>query len=326
MDGCNDKKESYFLSFIAKQRAIALLALIVLMCLAFGIAMPETFGTYDNFALILLNMSSEAMVLIAISLVLIMGEIDLSLGANMVLGGIITGRLMIVAGMNMWLAMAIALVISMACGALNGFIVAKLGVAAFIATLGTSMIYLGIAILLAGTGWTDFPDATFKAMGQTKVLGLQMPVFYMAVMIVIFAILVSKTRYFRQIYYIGGNATAADLSGINIVKTKIVMYMIANMLACLGGIFAAMRFNSALPSVGAGVEMRAVTACVIGGISFTGGTGTLAGAAMGALFISTLSNLLTSIGVSPNVQYCITGIVLILAIVLDISVSKKQKA
>jgi len=326
MDGCNEKREAPALRFIAKHRAIALLLLILLMCLAFGLAMPSTFGTYDNFALILLNMSSEATVLIAIALVLIMGEIDLSLGANMVLGGIITGRLMIVAGMNMWLAMAIALLIAMVCGAINGFIVAKLGVAAFIATLGTSMIYLGVAILLAGTGWTDFPDETFKALGQTRLAGLQMPVFYMVVLLVIFAVLVARTRYFRQIYYIGGNATAADLSGIDIVKTKIAMYMIATTLSCLGGIFAAMRFNSALPSVGAGVELRAVTACVIGGVSFTGGTGTIGGAAMGALFVAVLNNLLTSIGVSPNVQYCITGVVLILAIVLDITLSKKQKA
>jgi ribose transport system permease protein len=311
-------------SFIAKKRAVSLLILIVLMCVFFSILLPQTFGTYANFSLILLNMSAESMILIAIALVLIMGDIDLSLGSIMVLGGIITGRLMKVAQLNMWPAILIALGIATVCGLVNGFIIARLGVTSFIATLGTSMIYLGIAVMLAGTGWTDFPDPIFKALGQTKLFGIQAPVFYMIVMITIFAILVAKTRYFRQLYYIGGNANSAELSGIKIARVKITIHTIAAVLACLGGIFTAMRFNSALPSVGAGVELRAVTASVIGGVSFLGGTGTLTGAAMGALFVAAINNMLISIGISPDVQFCITGIILILAIVLDIMIAKRK--
>jgi ribose/xylose/arabinose/galactoside ABC-type transport system permease subunit len=224
----------------------------------------------------------------------------------------------------MWPAMLVALCIAVVCGLANGFVIAKLGVTSFIATLGTSMIYLGIAVILAGTGWTNFPDPVFKALGQTRLFGIQAPVFYMAVMIVIFAFLVARTRYFRQLYYIGGNANSAELSGIKIVRVKIAIHAIAAVLACLGGIITAMRFNSAIPSIGAGVELRAVTASVIGGVSFTGGTGTLAGAAMGALFVATVNNILTSLGINPNVQFCVTGIILIFAIVLDIIIAKKR--
>ncbi len=319
------EKKYNFLKFISTQRALALLILVIAFCLLFSFIFPSTFGTYENFALILLNMSAEIMILLAISIVLIQAEIDLSLGSVMVLGAIICGRLMIYDKVPSGIAIAIALVLCMVCGLINGLIVAKLGVVSFIATLATGMIFLGLATILSGTGWTDFPDATFKALGQTKVLGIQMPVFYMIIAIVIFAILFANTRYFRQLYYIGANQKSAELSGINISRVKITTFIIGSFLAALGGIISAMRFNTVLLNMGTGVELRAVTAAVMGGVSFTGGTGTITGAAMGALFIAVLNNALTIANVPPDLQPCITGTILICAIVLDIVVSKKNK-
>ncbi len=319
------EKKYNFLKFISTQRALALLILVIAFCLLFSFIFPSTFGTYENFALILLNMSAEIMILLAISIVLIQAEIDLSLGSVMVLGAIICGRLMIYDKVPSGIAIAIALVLCMVCGLINGLIVAKLGVVSFIATLATGMIFLGLATILSGTGWTDFPDAAFKALGQTKVLGIQMPVFYMIIAIVIFAILFANTRYFRQLYYIGANQKSAELSGINISRVKITTFIIGSFLAALGGIISAMRFNTVLLNMGTGVELRAVTAAVMGGVSFTGGTGTITGAAMGALFIAVLNNALTIANVPPDLQPCITGTILICAIVLDIVVSKKNK-
>lgn len=324
MNSKEDKKHS-FLRFISTQRALALFILIIIISLFFSVIYPTTFGTYSNFSIILLNMSSEIMILIAITLVLIQGEIDLSLGSNMVLGAIICGRLMIVNDMPMVYAIIISLVVCMICGYINGLIVAKLNVVSFIATLATGMIFLGTAVILSGTGWTDFPSKMFKALGQTKVMGIQMPVFYMLVALVVFAFLVSRTRYFRQYYYIGANQKSAKLSGINISKVKMTTFVIAGLLAGIGGIISAMRFNTAIPNVGAGVELRAVTAAVIGGVSFTGGTGTLTGAAVGALFIAVLNNVLTILKLPPDLQPSITGIILIIAIILDIVISKKNK-
>ena len=319
------EKKYNFLKFISTQRALALLILVIAFCLLFSFIFPSTFGTYENFALILLNMSAEIMILLAISIVLIQAEIDLSLGSVMVLGAIICGRLMIYDNLPSGVAIIIALALCMVCGLINGLIVAKLGVVSFIATLATGMIFMGLATILSGTGWTDFPDAAFKALGQTKVLGIQMPVFYMIAAIAIFSVLLSNTRYFRQLYYIGANLKSAELSGINIPRVKITTFIICSFLAAMGGIISAMRFNSAMPNVGTGVELRAVTAAVIGGVSFTGGTGNIAGAAMGALFIAVLNNALTIANVPPDLQPCITGIILICAIVLDIVVSKKNK-
>ena len=319
------EKKRNFLDFISTQRALALLMLVVILCISLSFIFPATFGTYVNFALILLNMSAEIMILLAITLILIQGEIDLSLGSIMVLGAITCGRLMIYNKLPTVLAIVISLCICMICGLINGLIVAKLRVVSFIGTLATGMIFLGLATIMSGTGWTDFPDATFKALGQTRILGIQLPVFYMVVAVVVFHFLLSNTRYFRQYYYIGVNQKSAELSGINIAKVKITSFVMIGFLAGLGGIITAMRFNSAIPNVGAGVEMRAVTAAVIGGVSFTGGTGTIAGAAMGAVFISVLANALTIAGISPDLQSCVIGVILILAIVLDIMVSKKKK-
>jgi ribose transport system permease protein len=320
----NTVKKKSFISVIKNSRALALLIVIAILYLIISLILPETFGTWENFTTILLNMSAEVMILIAMTLLLISGEIDLSLGSIMVLGAIFCGMLMIRYKAPMWLAILAPLAMSLLLGLLNGVIVAKLQVTSFIATLATGMIYLGIAIKLAGTGWTNFPDPMFQMLGQARLLTLQLPVYYMIIAVAVSAFLLARTRYFRQYYYIGGNQKAASLTGINISRTKIVAYMLAALLSCVAGLISAMRFNSAIPSVGAGVEMRAVTAAVVGGVSFTGGSGTVLGAAVGALFIAVLNNALTAVKVSPDLQNCITGVVLILAIVIDIAVSKKK--
>ena len=318
-------KRNSFINLIKNSRAFALLIIIAVILLVVSLIYPKTFGTWENFSTILLNMSAESMILIAMTILLISGEIDLSLGSIMVLGAITCGMLMIRYDIPIYLSILITLSISLIIGLINGLIVAKLQVTSFIATLATGMIYLGIAIKLAGTGWTNFPDQLFKALGQEKLFSLQLPVYYMIIAVALFAFLIARTRYFRQYYYIGGNQKAAGLSGINIVKSKIVAFMLAALLSSISGIISAMRFNSAIPSVGAGVELRAVTAAVVGGVSFTGGSGTILGAAFGALFIAVLNNALAAAKVSPDLQYCVTGVVLILAIVTNIVASKKKQ-
>ena len=317
------KRKSNLWIFLSKRRALALLMLIAACVILFSILYPANFGSLDNYASILLNMSGESLIIIAMAMILMLGEIDLSLGAVMVFGGVLCGRLMIQSGASIIVSILIPIAIALLLGLINGFISTKLRIVSFITTLATSMIYLGISIILSGTGWTNFPDPVFTFLGKEQFLGLQLPVYYMIIFFVLFGFLLHKTRYFRQLYYIGGNAKSAELSGINVHRTKIVIFMLASALACLQGIFSAMRFNSALTNVGTGVELRAVTACVIGGVSFTGGTGTISGAAAGGLFIALLKNILTMVQLSPDLQFTITGIILILAIVADIFVAKK---
>jgi ribose transport system permease protein len=186
----------------------------------------------------------------------------------------------------------IALLVVAACGLINGLIVARLKVLPFIATMATGYIYNGIALVLAGTGYTDFPSTTFKMLGQERFLGLQLPVYYMLFFIVIFSVLVARSRSFRRMFYIGGNPKAAEYSGIPISRVRLKTYSLASLLVGFGGIVSTMRFNAAMTSLGSGVEMRAITAAVIGGVSFTGGSGSIYGAAIGAMFVSFLNNVL----------------------------------
>ncbi len=308
---------------LSRYRVAALLAIIAVYAAVFSIIFPGTFPTYSNFSKVLMSMSVEAFIVVAMTILLISGEIDLSLGPNMALGGIICGYLIKFAGMNVVAAAAITLVVSVALGLVNGFIVAKIGVNSFITTLATGLIFQGVAVWLAGPGLTDFPPY-FQAFGRQMLLFLQMPVWYVFVIIALFTYFMSNTRYFRQYYYIGGNVKAAILSGINMPRMKIVAYVLASLLATFGGIVSAARFNSAMTAVGSGVELRAITAAVIGGVSFTGGSGSMIGAAVGALFIALLNNGLVIAGVAPCWQNVVTGAILILAIVADIVLTKKK--
>ena len=295
--------------------------------MVFSIFFGQQYFSLNNVGVILLNASTEAFILVAMTLLLLMGEIDLSLGANMVLGAILCGRLMIFHHFNMWPAIIIVIAASLVTGFINGLIVSRLNVISFIATLATSMIYMGIAIMLAGSGWSNFQSEAFVAMGRTKILGfIQLPIVYALVFICIFAYLAKNSRFFRRLYFIGGNLKAAELSGIKIKSTKTAVFVIAAVLSAMAGVVSAMRFNTAMTSIGTGVELRAVTAAVIGGVCFTGGKGTMIGAAVGALLIACLNNGLTMLKVSPDLQLVVTGIVLILAIMLDSFVSRKNNA
>jgi ribose transport system permease protein len=308
---------------LSKYRVVALLGVIGIYSILFGFIFPATYPTYGNVSKVLMSMSVEAFIVVGMAVVLIGGEIDLSLGSNMALSGIICCYLIKFAEINVALAILITLVFSLVLGLINGFIVAKLGVNSFITTLATGLIYQGAAVWLAGPGLSDFPKY-FQAIGQKLFLHFQLPVWYTLVIIAVFTYLMSNTRFFRQYYYIGGNVKAAILSGINIEKMKIIAFVVASLLASIAGIISAARFNSAMTAVGGGSELRAVTAAVIGGVSFTGGTGSMIGAAVGALFISLLNNGLVIAGVEPYWQNVATGAVLILAIVIDILIVRKK--
>ena len=166
-------------------------------------------------------------------------------------------------------------------------------------SLATGMVFLGLATILSGTGWTDFPDDTFKALGQTKVLGVQMPVFYMIVHRCVCRSVLQHAVFSAVVLY-GCQPEIHSIVGYQYCQSQITTFIIGSFMAALGGIISAMRFNSAIPNVGTGVELRAVTAAVIGGISFSGGNGNIAGAAMGALFIAVLNNALTIANVPPD--------------------------
>lgn len=314
---------SAIFKLLSQYRALTLAVIIGIYFLIFSLVYPSTFATYGNISKVLMSMSIEAFIVMAMAMLLIGGTLDLSVGGNMAMAGVLCGYLIKFAGTGVALAIIITLLVSVVMGLINGFIVARIGVNPVVTTLATALIFQGIAVWLAGPGLTDFP-IPFQAFAQNKIFMLQMPIWYTLVIIIVFSYFMSNTRYFRQYYYIGGNVKAAILSGINMQKMKIIGYIIASLLASTAGIISAARFNSAMVSIGSGVELRAITAAVVGGISFSGGSGTILGAAMGALFISFLNNGLVIAGLEPYWQHVVTGVVLVLSIIADIAIARKQ--
>lgn len=309
--------------FIITKRSLSLLATILILSLFFACSFPKTFGTYENLSKMLLNVSTQVIIVIAMSLLLISGEIDLSLGANMALSGIFCGYLLKIVGMDIPWAILLTILLAVVMGLINGLIIARIGVNSFIATLAMGKIYLGLAVWLAGPGFTDFPKS-FNALAQNLLFMLQLPIWYSLVVVVSFAYLLSNTRFFRQYYYVGGNMKAAVLSGINIKNVKVIAYVVAACLASLAGIISAARFGSSMTNIGGNVELMAITAAVIGGVSFTGGVGAMSGAALGAIFIALLNNGLIIASIDPYWQPVVVGVVLVFAIIADVLLNKRK--
>lgn len=211
---------------------------------------------------------------------------------------------------------AAGILVGAVAGLINGFIVTRLAINALIATLATMAIFRGLTYVTAGTGVTPI-GTEFKAYGQTVFFGLQTPFWVMLAIVILGAWAVARTRFFRQFYFIGGNAKAAKLSGIRVGRLTLIGFVIMGMLAGIAGVLGASRLNSAVVSAGIGVELSVITATVLGGASLKGGEGTILGAVLGVLFIALVQNAMIINGVGVFWQGIIIGSVLLLAVSLD---------
>ena len=185
-------------------------------------------------------------------------------------------------------------------------LVTRFKINALIATLATLSIYRGGLQLVSGAGVTNIGNG-FTVFGQTQILGIYSPFWFMAVIVLLFAFLVGRTRYFRQAYYIGGNARAAKLSGINVDRTVFSFFVIMGLLAGLAGALLASRLNTAVVLAGQGVELKVITAVVLGGASLSGGVGTIFGAFLGVLLMALLQNAMIIAGINPFWQLIVVG-------------------
>ena len=205
-------------------------------------------------------------------LLLIAGMFDLSIGGILAFSGIVAGLMAKDMGMPPLVAFLAGCAWGALLGVVNGIIVTRFKINALIATLATVSIYRGFLQLVSGAGVTNIGNG-YTVFGQTEIAGIYSSFWFMAVIVVLFAFLVGRTRYFRQAYYIGGNARAAKLSGINVDRTIFVAFVIMGLLAGLAGALLASRLNTAVVLAGNGVELKVITAVVLGGASLAGGAG-----------------------------------------------------
>jgi ribose transport system permease protein len=305
-----------YLRQMAAAREFALVVVLLIMGTAMTIASP-VFLDMGNLEAILVALSVEGTIAVGMMILLISGGFDLSVGSVVGFTGVVTG-LSLQAGMPVVPAILTGLIAALAVGLLNGLLVAKMEINPFITTLGMSIAIRGLLLVLAhGRAVLNLPPA-FTVIGQGSVFGLQIPILVMLAIVIIGDILMRNWRFFRQNYYIGGNEKAAGLSGINVDFVKIANYCVVALLAGVAGILTTARFGTSSVTFGTGVELRVITATIIGGASLSGGEGSVFGAFLGALFMGVLANALNLLGVDAYWQNLITGLILILAVLFDV--------
>ena len=301
--------KKYIGRFMKRQESSIILA--VLVYVIFVTVVNPTFLSADNIFNVLRATGFTLITVVGMTLVLITGGLDLSVGSVLALGGVATG-MACTSGIPVWIAVLIGVSVGAVIGCINGFIIVKAGIPPLIVTLGMQYAARGlVSVLTEGVPVYPLPEGLMK-IEQTKILSIPMVVIVAVLLAVLGHIILTKTGFGRSVYALGGNEEAARISGINTQQTKFMVYVIVSTLAALAGVFMAARLGSAEAAAGTGYELT--TIC---GVSTFGGMGSVAGAAIGALFMEILTNSLTLMRVSVYWQNLVVGTILILAVLLD---------
>ena len=304
---------------------------IALLIVVFSIISYAKFGaqyflTWSNWKTILLQSSTVAIVALGQSIMLLTGNFDLSLGRMVCLTSCVGAVLMKNVGMNTGLAIVIMFAIGLTVGLINGLMVAYVGVPAMIATLGTQYICYGVAKLLTqAVPIPKMPDS-IAWMGRGYILNGTIPVcvILMLVLYILAQFVTSKTKVGRNLYAVGGSREAAFFSGINVKLYQLGTFLLGGVLATFGGLVLMSRLNSVAVTNGQNYEFDAVISSIIGGVSLAGGKGRVIGTMFGCIFLNTLFNGFSQMGVDPFVQDVLKGVVLVLAVTLDVASNKKK--
>ena len=305
------------LKAIVDIRELNLLIMNLIIFIIMSFASPY-FLTKENLEAILLSFSTEGIVVIGMTVMIIIGGIDISVGAVMCFAMVVPGQLFL-HGVNPWLASLIGLIVSGLIGGMIGFFVTKVRLNFFITTIAVMGIIRGACLIVTkGTPlslWT-LPDK-FKFIGQGKVFGIPFVIVLFFIIVIICDFMLRKTSLLRKIFYVGSNEKAAMFSGLNINAVKFWVSVFCSSLTGLAGIIFMARFSSATPIFGNGLELTAISAAVIGGASLTGGKGTVWGSILGITLLSMVTSSLILLDVNVYWQDFIKGLILLSAISLD---------
>ena len=308
----------------AAQKLLAFGALILIF-IFFSLASPA-FLTWENIKGILLATAVNGILALGVTFIIITAGIDLSVGTVMTLSAVMTGVFITFWGMPIPVGILAGLLTGTAAGLANGLLISRMRIPPFIATLGMMMIARGLSLVISGVKPIYFNDTpVFRQITMGSVVGAAVPAADVpnAVLILfgaalIAAFILSKTILGRYTVAIGSNEEATRLSGVNVANWKTAVYGLGGVFSGLAGVTIASRLNSAQPALGAGYELDAIAAVVIGGTSLSGGQGTILGTIIGAFIISTLTNGLRIMSVPQEWQMVVTGAIVILAVYLDI--------
>jgi erythritol transport system permease protein len=330
----SDVSQGRFASVVLLLLKLRAVLVLVALLIAFSVIAPS-FLTANNLSILSKHVAISAILAVGMTFVVLAGGIDLSVGSVAGLAGMVAGGLLTIGigghVVGVVPAIVAALLVSCVVGLLNGLLVSRLGVAPFIATLGTLYIARGAALLLSGgktfpnlAGTAARGSTGFGLVGQSFVLGLPLPVWLMVVITAFAAAVATRTPFGRHVYAVGGNERAARLAGIRIERVKLLTYCFSSLCAGLVGLVIASQLEAAHPATGESFELNAIAAVVLGGTSLMGGRGSIGGSLIGAFVIGVLADGLVMMGVSEFWQIVIKGVVIVLAVTVDQVQTKVQ--
>ena len=308
-------------SFI--KRNIGILIGLVVLFLFLSVA-TDSFLSTKNMLQVLRQICINGLLAFGMTFVLIIGGIDLTVGSVVAISGV-SVVIMLNSGVPLPVALVVALLLGAIVGLLNGGIIALTGMPPFIVTLSLQGTIRGIAYVITDGRSVSCDNAVFNAIGNGYLLGIPIPIYIVAFVMIVISILLYYTRFGRRMYAVGGNITAAGFSGIHVKKIMVQVYVLSGVLSALAGIILASRMYSGQPASGQAYESDAIAAAVLGGTSFNGGIGTVGGTLIGALVIGFLTNGLNLLHISSYVQMIIKGLVIIGAVGIDILKNRKKQ-
>lgn len=324
MTAVTDQPKAARRDFAAAQHRVLAFSGLIVLVLFFSFASPNFFQT-ANILTILQATAVNGVLAIAATLIIISGGIDLSVGTLMTFCSVMAGVFLTYMGLPMGIGIPAALIVGVAVGGFTGFLVAKLHIPPFIATLGMMLVYKGLSLAICGAKPIYFNDTPgFTQISTGSIIGAIIPsvpvpngVLILFLVAGVAAFVLGRTLLGRFIFALGSNEEALRLSGVNVDRWKMAVYAVAGGICAIAGILIASRINSAQPAIGQGYELEAIAAVVIGGTSLAGGRGTMLGTMIGALIISVVANGLRILSVPQEWQIVVTGSIIILAVYID---------
>ena len=292
-----------------------LLVVLLLICIALGNILSPYFLSAFNFYALVSNAMEIAIMALPMMLIIIVGEIDLSVASVLGLASVVLGLLW-QDGQPMWLAICVALCVGAFAGLINGVLVTRLGLPSLVVTIGSLALFRGLAYVVLGDQAVSSFPTSFTNLGFGTVAGTEIPwsgVIF-AVLALIFAVVLHLSRLGRQLYAMGNNKEAARFAGINVRQIKLVLFLLSGLLSALAGVILTARLSSSRPDNGVGLELSVVTVVLLGGVNIFGGRGSLLGVVLALFILAVIQNFLGLVNISGDIQSLVIGLLLILSV------------
>ena len=311
----NNKKSNnnQLLMTLLKGRTFIVLVLLVIF---FTIVKGTTFLSASTLTMVAKHVALYGILALGMTFVIITGGIDLSVGSILGLSGVLASGVLASTG-NTAAAVAVSLVVGVACGAVNGFFVSVCGIPPFISTLGMMTLLRGVILVYTKGSPIPIKSDAYKFFGKGSIAGIPVPVIILIIVFLLAHYILTQTSYGRSVYAVGGNREAARLSGIRVKTSEFLVYTLNGLMCGMAGLILTARLGSAQSTSGTGIEMDAIAAVILGGTSLSGGVGFVLPTVVGAMIMGIIDNILTLMNVNPHATNIVKGAVILIAVLVD---------